>query len=233
MSRHARDDRVPRCPPHRAAAARRDRRQRRPGRSRRRRRSRRRAGVGARRRGGTRRVRRRAGNPSPLFRPAQRLHAAAHRQFDDRDARRDGAPAGGRPARCTRKGATPRTASHEPPPAMKYTVDPDITRAATLDSAFYADEAAYADDARAHLRAERGSGWATSPTCRSQERSRRATCCRACSTSRCCWRATAAGRCAACRTSARTAATSWCRSRAAPTTSAAATTRGASTSPGA
>ena len=57
----------------------------------------------------------------------------------------------------------------------------------------------------------RGNGWAASTMSRRRGRWRRATCCRACSTSRCCSRATRTANCAACPTSARIAATSWSR----------------------
>ena len=94
--------------------------------------------------------------------------------------------------------------------APNYSVGPDIAVASTIDSAFYRDEATYAL-ARDRIFA-RSWQWIGDLTDVADAglRSRRASCCAACSTSRCCWRATARARCAAYPTSARIAATSWC-----------------------
>jgi len=59
---------------------------------------------------------------------------------------------------------------------MTYTVDPDITVASTLDSAFYGDESAFAL-ARERVFARHGSGSAIFATSRRANRLRRTTSC--------------------------------------------------------
>jgi len=110
-----------------------------------------------------------------------------------------------------------------------FQVDPDIRIASTLDKRFYLDESVFARSRERILRAA-GSGSAILPTLRRLGPCRPGTCYPGTSTSRCCSRATGPGCSAACRTSARTAATCWFTSPAGPSRSAAAITRGASTS---